>query len=220
MATIGICEDEPSLRRLLRRALENDDHQVILAQNGGEALRLFGVDRDVHAIVMDIGLPDADGRDVCAALKSAGQQAPVLFLTALDEVEDRLSGFDVGADDYVTKPFQIREVLARLAVLVRRNPAFVAPQSGLALDPTTHSVRTATGQSLLTPTEYRVLAAITSRPGEVVRRRTVIAAGWPDGADVSENSLDAFIRRVRAKLDEVASPVQIQTVRGVGFRVS
>jgi two-component system response regulator MprA len=219
MGTIGICEDDPALRRLLSRAVQGGDHEVLLAHNGAEALRVFAVDRGVDAIVMDIGLPDADGRDVCAALKSAGQHAPVLFLTALDAVQDRLAGFDAGGDDYVTKPFEIKEVLARLSVLVRRAPGGDTGASGLTLDPARHSVRTSTGEVALTPTEYRVLAAIASRPGQVVRRRTVVAAAWSDGASVSENSLDTFMRRVRAKLDQIDAPVQIATVRGVGYRL-
>lgn len=219
MGTIGICEDDPALRRLLSRALQVGGHDVLIAHNGAEALRVFHLDRGVDAIVMDIGLPDADGRDVCAALKSGGQHAPVLFLTALDAVQDRLAGFDAGGDDYVTKPFDIKEVLARLAVLVRRSPRDGHGPSGLTLDPARHSVRTGGGEAALTPTEYRVLAAIASRPGQVVRRRTVVAAAWSEGAHVSENSLDTFMRRVRAKLDEVDAPVQIETVRGVGYRL-
>ena len=139
MGTIGICEDDPALRRLLSRAVQGGDHEVLLAHNGAEALRVFAVDRGVDAIVMDIGLPDADGRDVCAALKSAGQHAPVLFLTALDAVQDRLAGFDAGGDDYVTKPFEIKEVLARLSVLVRRAPGGDTGASGLTLDPARHT---------------------------------------------------------------------------------
>ncbi|CAN5590522.1 response regulator transcription factor [soil metagenome] len=168
---------------------------------------------------MDIGLPDADGRDVCAALKSAGQHAPVLFLTALDAVHDRLSGFDAGGDDYVTKPFEIKEVLARLSVLVRRAPRTGTGPSGVTLDPARHSVRSGTGEVALTPTEYRVLAAIASRPGEVVRRRTVVAAAWSESAYVSGNSLDTFMRRVRNKLEQIDAPVQVETVRGVGYRL-
>jgi len=220
MATIGICEDDPALRRVLSRAVEAAGHRVLLAHDGGEAIRVFTVDRGVEAIVMDIGLPDADGRDVCAALKSSGQHAPVLFLTALDGPHEVLAGFDAGGDDYVTKPFVLKEVLARLAVLVRRNPGPASGPHGLVLDPARHSVRTSTAEALLSPTEFRVLAAIMSRPGEVVRRRTVVAAAWIDGAQVSDNSLDTFIRRVRAKLEAVGAPVQVETVRGVGYRLA
>ncbi|GEP35534.1 DNA-binding response regulator [Nocardioides szechwanensis] len=216
---VGVCEDDAGIRRLLREALRFAGHEVLAAHDGGEALRQFGAAAPVDLIVMDIGLPDSDGRDVTQALRSAGQTAPVLFLTALGSVSDRVSGFHAGGDDYLSKPFDVQELLLRVEALGRRGRPAAAHVAGLELDPTAHAVRTATGEVLLTPTEYRMLAAITSRPGEVVRRRTVVAAAWPDGAVVTENTVDSFIRRVRAKLDAVGSPVAIETVRGVGFRV-
>ena len=112
---------------------------------------------------------------------------------------------------------EIKEVLARLDVLARRGPDRRLRAGGLVLDPVAHSARTDQGRVLLTPTEFRMLAAITSRPGEVVRRRSVVAAAWPDGAMVSENTVDSFLRKIRAKLDEIDSPTIIETVRGVGF---
>lgn len=216
---VGVCEDDAGIRRLLREALRFAGHDVLAAHDGGEALRQFGAAAPVDLIIMDIGLPDSDGRDVTQALRSAGQTAPVLFLTALGSVSDRVSGFHAGGDDYLSKPFDVQELLVRVEALGRRGRPAAAHVAGLELDPTAHAVRTATGEVLLTPTEYRMLAAITSRPGEVVRRRTVVAAAWPDGAVVTENTVDSFIRRVRAKLDAVGSPVAIETVRGVGFRV-
>jgi two-component system, OmpR family, response regulator len=218
--TVGVCEDDPAIRRVLTQALQYAGHEAVLAHTGGEALRLFGADSAIDVVVMDIGLPDADGRDVCQALKSAGQHAPVLFLTALGAVHDRLAGFGAGGDDYVAKPFDVKELLARIEVLGRRTPRRPISAVGLVLDPTSHAVRTTTGEVLLTPTEFRMLAAITSRPGEVVRRRTVVAAAWPDGAVVTENTVDSFVRRLRAKLASVDSQVAIETVRGVGFRLS
>ena len=216
---VGICEDDAGIRRLLSEALRFAGHETVMAYNGAEALRRFGADSDIDVIVVDIGLPDSDGRDVTQALRSAGQHAPVLFLTALGAVHERLSGFAAGGDDYVAKPFDIKELIARLEALGRRSRPSLASPSGLVLDPSTHTVRTPTGEVLLTPTEFRVLAAITSRTGEVVRRRAVIAAGWPDGAIVAENTVDSFLRRIRSKLDSIDSPVSIETVRGVGFRV-
>ncbi len=219
--TVAVCEDHEPIRRVLVRGLRGAGHDVVVAHDGGEAVRLFtGVRLD--AVVMDIGLPDADGRDVVRALRSGGQQAPVLFLTALGAPHEKLEGFAVGADDYVVKPFELGEVLARLQVLARRGPVAqdpAAPPPGLVLDPLTHSARSDGREVLLTPTEFRMLAAITSRPGEVVRRRAVVAAAWPDGAMVSENTVDSFVRRLRTKLERVGSPVRIETVRGVGFRV-
>jgi two-component system OmpR family response regulator len=217
---VGVCEDDPSIRRVLHRSLEYAEHRSVLAHTGAEALRLFPVS-PLHVIVMDIGLPDADGRDVVQGLKAAGQHAPVLFLTALGAVHERLSGFAVGAEDYVAKPFSVKEVLARIDVLGRRGlqPRSPALELGFDLNPMTHSLETAAGSLSLTPTEFRILAAIAARPGEVVRRRAVIAAGWPDGAYVAENTLDSFLSRLRNKLEIIGAPVAIETVRGVGFRL-
>ena len=220
MLTVGVCEDHAPIRKVLVRGLRQAGHEVIAAYDGREALKLFGADQPLDVLIMDIGLPDADGRDVVQALKSAGQRAPVLFLTALDGTHEMLSGFAAGADDYVVKPFELKEVLARIEALTRRRGAPETTTSGLVLDPLSHAARTAKGQVLLTPTEFRMLASITSRPGEVVRRRSVVAAAWPDGATVSENTIDSFMRRIRTKLDQIESPVVIETVRGVGFTMA
>lgn len=220
MAKVGVCEDQPAIRKVLARGLSDAGHEVVLAHDGGEALRLFTPASGLEVLVMDIGLPDADGRDVVQALKSVGQRAPVLFLTALGATHERLSGFAAGADDYVVKPFEIKEVLARVEVLSRRSRDAAAPRNrgqGFVLDAVSHAVRTEAGQVLLTPTEFRMLAAITSRPGEVVRRHAVIAAAWPDGAWVSENTVDSFLRKIRAKLATVSDSARIETVRGVGY---
>lgn len=218
MAKIGLCEDDPAIRRIVLAALQHAGHEGVAAHDGREALRLFAADDDLDVIVLDIGLPDADGRDVCQALRSAGQPAPVIFLTALGTVHDRLAGFSAGADDYLPKPFDVKELIARVEALSKRGRIVVAESPGeLMLDPSRHALVCRGKEVLLTPTEFRMLAAITSRPGEVVRRRAVVAAAWPDGAIVSENTVDSFIRRIRAKLAEVESPLHLQTVRGVGF---
>ena len=218
MATIGLCEDDPAIRRIVLAALEHAGHSGVAAHDGREAIRLFASDDDLDVIVLDIGLPDADGRDVCQALRSAGQPAPVIFLTALGAMHDRLAGFSAGADDYLPKPFDVKELIARVEALAKRGRQVPAAAPGdLLLDPSRHALRCRDKEVLLTPTEFRMLAAITSRPGEVVRRRVVVAAAWPDGAIVSENTIDSFVRRIRSKLAEVDSPQRLQTVRGVGF---
>ncbi|HWI42222.1 MAG TPA: response regulator transcription factor [Nocardioides sp.] len=222
MLTVGVCDDHPAIRKALARALREAGHEVVVAHDGREALARFGPDGAVDVVVMDIGLPDADGRDVVQALHATGAQAPVLFLTALGGGHDKLSGFAAGGEDYVVKPFDVREVLARIDVLgrrARREPDGRAPDRGLELDPVRHAVRTSAGEAMLSPTEFRVLAAILARRGEVVRRRAVVAAAWPDGAIVADNTLDSFVRRIRAKLREVDSPVALETLRGVGFRI-
>ncbi len=220
MAMIGLCEDDPAIRRIVLAALQHAGHTAIAAHDGGEALSLFSTNDAIDVIVLDIGLPDADGRDVCLALRSAGQSAPVIFLTALGSVHERLAGFSAGADDYLPKPFDVKELIARVEALAKRGRLVVAEApEDLVLDPARHALVCDDREVLLTPTEFRMLAAITSRPGEVVRRRAVVAAAWPDGAVVSENTVDSYVRRIRAKLAEVDSPVRLHTVRGVGFTV-
>src|SRR4051794_36336889 len=218
MTRIGLCEDDASIRRIVLGALRHAGHDSVTAHDGREAIRLFAGDDAIDVIVLDIGLPDADGRDVCQALRSAGQSAPVLFLTALGAVHDRLAGFSAGADDYLPKPFDVKELIARVEALAKRGRIVsAAAPTDLVLDPARHALVCRDKEVLLTPTEFRMLVAITSRPGEVVRRRAVVAAAWPDGAIVSENTVDSFIRRIRKKLAQVDSPLSLHTVRGVGF---
>jgi two-component system response regulator MprA len=213
---VGVCEDDPGVRRVVAEVLTRADYDVVLAHTGAEALRLFGPGSAVDVLVLDIGLPDSDGRDVCQALRAAGQQAPALFLTARDTLTDLVSGFSAGGDDYVTKPFAVPELLARVAALARRRTSEV-PASGLVLDPAAFAVRYGQATQPLTPTEFRMLAALTAQPGAVVRRRQLVAAAWPMGAIVQENTIDSYVRRLRTKLAAVASPVRIETVRGVGY---
>jgi two-component system OmpR family response regulator len=217
MARIGICEDDPGVRRVLAEALRSAGHEVVLAHNGREAVSIFGATGTVEVLVIDIGLPDADGRDVCQALRAGGQHAPVLFLTALDGVHDRISGFNAGGDDYVGKPFAIGEILVRIAALLKRTRPEPERVDGFVLDPERFSVRAGDAEEKLTPTEFRLLASIAAEPGTVVRRREAVAAAWPDGAMVSENTIDSYVRRIRLKLEAIGSPVSLITVRGVGF---
>jgi two-component system, OmpR family, response regulator len=218
VARVGLCEDDPAIRRVVVKSIQLAGHDVVVAHNGGEAVRLFGTDHSLDALILDIGLPDADGRDVCQALRSNGQLAPIMFLTALGAVHDKLSGFSAGADDYLPKPFDPLELVARVEVLARRGPsADTADRAELALDPARHSMTCNGREVMLTPTEFRMLAAITSRPGQVVRRRVIAAAAWPSGGIVSENSIDSYIRRIRGKLRDVDARQELSTVRGVGY---
>lgn len=219
MSRVGVCEDDPAIRRILVDGLRMHEHEAVVAHNGAEAVRLFADDKRLDVLVVDIGLPDSDGRDVCVALRSAGQMAPALFLTALDQMHEKLATFAAGADDYLTKPFEIAELIVRVEALARRLPLERPASGGLVLDPARHAVRYAGAGVQLTPTEYRMLAAVTSRPGEVVRRRVVVAAAWPDGARVHDNTVDSYATRIRRKLERVGSPVQLRTVKGVGFEL-
>lgn len=217
MTVVGICEDDPDVRRVLTDALRMHGHQVVIARNGREAVDNLSATSGVEVLILDVGLPDADGRDVCQALRAGGQHAPVLFLTALDAVHDRVSGFHAGGDDYVVKPFAISEVLVRVDALQRRSRRDPVTVSGLTLNPDRLSVHVEDREVSLTPTEYRLLAAIAAEPGVVVRRRAAVAAAWPDGAIVNENTIDSYVRRLRVKLASIDSPVELATVRGVGF---
>jgi two-component system, OmpR family, response regulator len=216
-ATVGICEDDHDLRGALVRALESEGYRTRTAATGHAAMASFSSGA-VDALILDIGLPDADGRDVCQALRAHGVQAPVLFLTARDALVDRLSGLGAGGDDYMTKPFALAELLVRLGVLLRR----VAPEpsnlpEGLRLDPAEHALRLGDRTERLTPTEFRLIAVLAATPGAVIRRRDLLAAGWPDGAVVHDNTLHSFVARLRRKLRAVGAEMRIETVRGVGY---
>jgi two-component system response regulator MprA len=220
VARAGICEDDDELRGVVRDTLARDGFAVRATASGAEAIRSFGAEPP-DVLVLDIGLPDADGRDVCQALRARGVAAPVLFLTAKDALTDRLSGFHAGGDDYLVKPFALAELLVRVHALVRRgggDGVLVSP-SGLRLDPVAHSVHVGDDAIALTPTEFRLLAALAARPGEVLRRRELVSAAWPDGAIVNANTLDAYVARIRRKLRESGASAAIETARGVGYRL-
>ena len=215
--SVLIAEDDPELRSVLRRGLAEQGFAPETVATGGELLaRVESASPDL--LIIDIGLPDTDGRDLCQALRARGIQAPVLFLTARDALPDRLSGFDAGGDDYVTKPFVFAEVVARLQALARRAGADgVIEAAGLRLDPIAHAVSNGSSSTALTPTEFRLLARLLARPGETVRRRDLIRAGWPHGAIVHENTLDAYVARLRRKLRALDGAPPITTVHGVGY---
>ncbi len=216
---ILLVEDDRELRSLIRRALEEEGFQVSGVGSGEEAIRCAVADSPA-ALVIDVGLPDADGRDVCQALRAQGVQSPVLFLTAHDALTDRLAGFAAGGDDYLTKPFSLAELMARLrAVLSRAGVDGKLTSAGLSLDPTTHEVACGSSSAQLTPTEFRLLGALASHAGEPVRRRDLVRAAWPDGAVVSNNTIDVYLARLRRKLRALPGSPAITTVHGVGYRM-
>src|SRR4051794_9319635 len=215
----GICEDDHELRGVLRSALEREGMTVRATASGAEAVRAFS-ENPPSVLILDIGLPDADGRDVCQALRARGVAAPVLFLTALDALPDRLSGFHAGGDDYLTKPFALAELLVRVHALLRRTPAEAAAGANeFVLDPGAHAIRRGDARVQLTPTEFRLLAALAAARGQFVRRTALVSAAWPDGAIVHDNTLDAYVARIRRKLREAGGEEQIETARGVGYQL-
>ncbi|ROO87564.1 winged helix family two component transcriptional regulator [Actinocorallia herbida] len=215
MAFIVVCEDDAAVRDLLKRVLEHDGHTVSVTGTADRLLRNLEPVPDL--VVLDLGLPDADGRDVCVALRACGVDAPVLMLTALDGMHHKVGGFEAGADDYVTKPFDVPELLVRVRALLRRTTAVTSP-SGVVLDPAKHVVTCGSRSESLTPTEFRLLGRLIAARGEAVRRHALVAAGWPHGAQVSDNTLDSFVRRLRTKLGVLGAADHLVTVRGVGYR--
>ncbi|MEU6576137.1 response regulator transcription factor [Streptomyces sp. NPDC046805] len=222
---ILVVEDDHALRDVLRRGLYDEDFDPVPAADGATALRL--ATDDVAAAVLDVGLPDADGRDVCQALRANGFRSPVIFLTARHKLTDRLSGFSAGGDDYLPKPFHLAELAARLrAALKRALPPPTAPVTatatpgGLVLDAIRHTATVHGAPVALTPTEFRLLATLIAASGGLVRRRELVRAGWPEGAQVSENTLDQYLTRLRRKLREAGSDATIGTARGIGHRLS
>jgi two-component system, OmpR family, response regulator len=215
-----VIEDDSDLRRLLRRGLEEEGFEVAQATQGRDAVALAEAEPP-DLLVVDIGLPDADGRDVCQAIRSRGVDAPVLFLTARDHMVDRLAGFSAGGDDYLTKPFEFAELIARLRALLRRSSGSArAVEAGdLRLDLASHAATAGDDTIALTPTEFRLLGTLVARPGEAVRRRELIATGWPDGAIVHDNTLDVYLARLRKKLAKLPTKARIQTVHGVGYKL-
>jgi two-component system OmpR family response regulator len=213
-----VVEDDDELRRLVVRGLREGGFDAEGVATGTAFVDLVAR-RAADVLIIDIGLPDADGRDVCLALRARGVTTPVLFLTARDAVPDRISGFTAGGDDYVTKPFSLAEVVVRLQSLIRRTSGDDAPVTvgGLELDPAGHTVRVGDRSQSLTPTEMRLLGALASKGGSVIRRRELVAAGWPHGALVSENTLDAYIARLRRKLRKLPGSPEIHTSHGVGY---
>ena len=188
------------------------------AADGAGALRT--VDEWIDAAVLDIGLPDSDGRDVCHAMRAAGVNVPVVFLTARNTLTDRLSGFAAGGDDYLAKPFHLAELAARIRAALHRSGRVPAVEvGGLCLDPVRHVLEVAGGDPVaLTPTEFRLLACLMAHPGAVVRRSALLRAAWPAGAQVSDNTLDQYLARLRRKLRDADVRSGIETMRGVGYR--
>ncbi|MGC5561826.1 response regulator transcription factor [Streptomyces sp. FR-108] len=219
--TILVVEDDHGLRDVLMRALRDEDFDAVPAADGTTALRLAATGTGLSAAVLDIGLPDADGRDVCRAIRANGFFAPVIFLTARHRLTDRLSGFSAGGDDYLPKPFHPAELAARLRAALKRTAPPPAVSSGdLVLDAARHLASIRDAPVDLTPTEFRLLAALMTAGGGIVRRRELVRAGWPEGAQVHDNTLDQYLTRLRRKLRAAGCARTIRTARGVGHRLS
>lgn len=219
VALILLVEDDHELRAVVKRCLEEEGFAVSGAGTGAEAMERISAEAP-DALVIDVGLPDADGRDLCQALRAQGIQSPVLFLTARDALTDRLAGFGAGGDDYLTKPFSLAELTARLhAVLNRAGVDGTVNTAGLTLDPTTYEASCGEHGVRLTPTEFRLLGALAAQAERAISRRDLVRVAWPEGAVVHDNTIDVYLARLRRKLRMLPGAPAITTLHGVGYRL-
>jgi len=219
---ILVVDDERAVRESLRRALELEGYDVELAADGQEALDLLESEQNgaPDALVLDVLMPGVDGLEVCRRLRQSGSRLPILMLTARAEVENRVEGLDAGADDYVTKPFALEELLARLRALLRRT----ADGSGetlrfedLELDPKTREVKRGGEPIDLTRTEFSLLELFLLNPRQVLTRSLIFERVWGYDFGATSNSLDVYVGYLRRKTEAGGKPRLIQTVRGVGY---
>jgi two-component system, OmpR family, response regulator len=216
---ILVVEDEVKMARAVRRGLEQEGYAVDLAPDGEEGLAL-GTEREYDAIVLDVLIPGRDGFSVCAELRARGRWAPILMLTARDAVGDRIRGLDVGADDYVVKPFAFGELLARLRALLRRGPSERPPVvavGDLTLDPAAHTVSRGGIPVGLSAREFSLLEFLMRHPGEVVSRARILEHVWDYNYVGFSNVVDVYVGYLRRKLERPFNRPLIRTVRGVGY---
>jgi DNA-binding response OmpR family regulator len=216
-----VIEDEPRMLELLRRGLTEEGHNVTCAADGTEGWELAHA-YEFDAIVLDVMLPKMNGFELARKLRQQRISTPVLMLTAKDSVPDVVRGLDAGADDYLTKPFTFNELLARLRALQRRSTSRAQNRlqvGDLILDPESREVSRAGTPITLTRTEYSLLERLMYRAGKVVPRNTLIESVWGFDREIEENTLDAFVRLLRHKVDRQGQPKLILTVRGVGYMI-
>jgi two-component system response regulator MprA len=216
-----VVDDDRALRDTLSRALRLAGYEVRLAENGSDALAEVGSGVP-DAVVLDIGLPDIDGLDVCRILRRDGNRVPILMLTARDAVSDRIDGLDAGADDYLVKPFDIDELKARLRALLRRSGAEGDLDGGLTfgelrLDPARHGVSVRETFVELTRTEYQLLELLMLNPRRVLQHSVIYDRVWGYDFGPTSNALRVYVGYLRRKLEEAGTTVVIHTVRGVGY---
>jgi two-component system response regulator MprA len=218
---ILVVDDERAVRESLRRALELEGYEIELAGDGSEALAtLKDEEPQPDAVILDVLMPGVDGLEVCRRLRASGNHVPVLMLTARDEVEKRVAGLDAGADDYVTKPFALEELLARVRALLRRatdGDAEILTFSNIQMDLGTREVRRRGRQIELTRTEFALLELFLRNPRQVLTRSIIFERVWGYDFGFSSNSLDVYIGYLRRKTEAGDRQRLIQTVRGVGY---
>jgi two-component system response regulator MprA len=220
MARVLVVDDEPAVRRALERALKLESYDVELAADGEEALDKL-VNSEIDAVVLDIAMPRLDGLEVTRRLRKAGDRTPVLMLTARDAIDDRVEGLDVGADDYLVKPFALRELQARLRALLRRTgdgtDGEVLQYADLVLDPVAHEVRRGDRLIDLSKTEFSLLELFLQHPRQVLTRSAIFEHVWGYDFGPTSNALGVYMGYLRRKTEADGEPRLLHTIRGVGY---
>jgi two-component system OmpR family response regulator len=222
--SILVVDDDPHIRDVVRFAFEKTGMTISVAQDGKEALRRF--DRNVHdLVVLDIGMPEMDGLEVCRQIRKTAE-TPILFLSARDEEIDRILGLEIGGDDYVTKPFSPRELVARVNAILRRarntqphQEAKTLHQGGLTIDTDARIASFGGKPVALTALEFSILRALLARPGFVFTRELILDAAYAGNIHVADRTIDSHIRNIRAKMAAAGTDSVIETVHGVGFKL-
>jgi two-component system response regulator MprA len=221
MARVLVVDDEPAVRRALERALTLDSYEVSLAADGQEALDAIATDPP-DAVVLDIMMPRVDGLEVARRMRKAGDRTPILMLTARDAIDDRVEGLDIGADDYLVKPFALRELQARLRALLRRigegdHDGETLQFGDLVLDPVAHEVRRGVRPIDLTKTEFLLLELFLRHPRQVLTRSQIFEHVWGYDFGPTSNALGVYMGYLRRKTEADGEPRLLHTVRGVGY---
>ena len=222
--SILVVDDDPHIRDVVRFAFEKSGMNISIATDGKEALRQF--DRNVHdLIVLDVGMPEMDGLEVCRQIRKAAE-TPILFLSAHDEEIDRILGLEIGGDDYVTKPFSPRELVARVNAILRRTRNTPQPAESntlkhgeLAIDADSRTASFAEKPVALTALEFSILRTLVARPGFVFTRELILDAAYAGNIHVADRTIDSHIRNIRAKMAAAGCESAIETVHGVGFKL-
>lgn len=224
MTDILVVEDDERIVEFVRRGLKAEGYQIEIARTGQEAIAM-GTAGEFRLIILDLGLPDMSGRQVCERLRASRIDTPILMLTAMDTVQDKVIGLRSGADDYMTKPFAFEELLARIEALMRRRKGEVKSEStelsvaDLSLNRETHEVRRAGELIDLTPKEFALLEYFMRTPGRVLSRTKILEQVWGYSSDPLTNVVDVYIRQLRRKIDEGYEQKLLKTVRGYGYKL-
>jgi DNA-binding response OmpR family regulator len=219
MLRLLVVEDDPGIASVIRRALAEAGYLADVAGDGEQALQMIEAGYDV--VLLDIMLPGIDGYEVCRTVRQRGITAPILMITARDTLEDKITGLDSGADDYIVKPFQLAEMLARIRALARRSALAGATLrvEDLTLDPAQRTVHRGDRRIYLSATEFSLLEFLMRHVGQVVTRKAILDHVWQYDFGGNDNVLDVYIGYLRAKIDRGSASPLIHTVRGVGFRL-